>query len=240
MSQSIRVIVERQISRWNAERKAMEENAKEETTPRPVITISRQLGAGGAEIAHKVARRLECELIGWRVVNEVAERIDVRQEIAQMLDEKTRSLISSWFNQLRNTPTVDEDAYHRMLIGTVRSFMELGSVVLLGRGANFVTTERPKVKIQVIAPLEYRIRRLMVRDHMSRNEALGAIEESDTQRSRYIRRLFGEDWANPLHYNLTINTADLPSDVSAALIEAAWLRYVTKLSTDSQEKKVAI
>lgn len=235
MAASIRSIVERQISRWYAEQRAAQEVADEKRIPRPVITISRELGSGGAEIARLTAKRMDCELIGWRIVNEIAERIEVRREIVHLLDEKTRSLMNNWFNQIRRTPSLDESEYHAMLLGTIRSFIELGSVVMLGRGACFVQTERPKVNVRIIAPMEKRIERVIQREECSRLEAVSMIDRSDTQRAKFIKKLFGEALDDPLNYDLVINTGAVSTVAAATMTETLWLRFVGDLQHPVRE-----
>ncbi len=237
MAPSIRSIVERQISRWYAEQRAAQEAAEDRCTPKPVITVSRQLGSGGAEIAMLTAKRLDCEIIGWRIVNQIAERIEVRREIVHLMDEKTRSLVWNWFNQMRKTPSMDENEYHALLLGTIRSFIELGSVVMLGRGAGFVQTERPKVNVRIIAPMEKRIERVVKRDECSRYEAVAAIDRSDSQRAKFTKRLFGEDWGDALNYDLVINTGTISPVAAATAIETLWLRFVGELEHPTKERE---
>jgi len=212
----------------------MKRDVIEAMTPHPVITISRQLGSGGACIADLVAKRLDCELVGYRIINEVAEKAEVRKEMAAKLDEKSRSQLDIWFDGLFNRDAIDDGEFHRLLVGAVRSFSEMGSVVILGRGAGMVEIHRPRVNVRVVAPMELRIQRVMDRKQCSRDEAIGQIDDSDTNRRRFIKKEFAADWDDALNYDFVINTGTIPIACAAAIIETAWLRYVTELGNPKQ------
>ena len=79
MTRGIQALVESQILRWHAERRADVAKAKAAAVPRPVITVSRQLGSGGAEVAADVASRMNCEFFGYEIINEIANRTGIRE-----------------------------------------------------------------------------------------------------------------------------------------------------------------
>ncbi len=222
MSRDPVAIVNSQILRWNAERKAAAERAAASAAPRPVVTVSRELGSGGAEMAAEVASRLECEFIGYRMVNEIAKRSKVCDELMRALDERTRSQQDRWIDAMIKKWDFDETDYYKHLLVAVRSLAEIGSVVILGRGACFVKTERPKIKVRVIAPLEQRIARVMKRIDCDEKKAAETIEKNDHERKKFIKQLFNKDVTDPLHYDIVINTGTVHIACAAAVIESAW------------------
>ena len=227
MPQSIRSLVDRQVTRWYQERDPLKERIRQPGTPRPVTTISRHLGSGGAEIAKRLAIRMECELIGWSIVDAIVNQSDVRKDLVDKMDEKTRSRMEMWIETIREGKSFDEGDYHHYLLQTIRSFMELGSVVMLGRGACYVPTDRPRVSVRIIAPMEARIRRVMERDHSGRADALTMIKHSDEERTKFVERLFGLQWQESLNYDMIINTGRVSTLTAVSIIESAWIRYVT-------------
>jgi cytidylate kinase len=236
LHRGVHAIVERQIGRWNAERRADTKKAREAAVPRPVITVSRQLGSGGAEVASEVALRMNCEFIGYEIINEIANRNGICEELMKALDERTRTTQEKWIDSMIRKWNFDETDYYRHLIAAVRSIAEIGSVVILGRGACFIETSRPKINIRVIAPLENRIERVMKRVKCEREEARERIERRDLERKRFIKYLFDMDIDDPLHYDIVINTGEVSIVCAAALIERVWLHHITNLGkTDERQ-----
>ncbi len=228
MTQNIAHIVEEQVARWRTEQNALSDRSAGPEFPRPVIAISRMLGAGAATIAHGVAKRLRCQIVGYTIVNEIAKRSDVREELVEALDERSRSQIKAWIDSVLHGQLFDEGDYHHYLLTTVRSLTRMGSVVVLGRGATFLPRDRPRLDVRVVAPMEDRITRLVRRDELTREQAYEAIKRSDTERTRFVKKLFGRGWDDPLEYDLVVNTGSIDLESAVSLVEGAWLRQVTR------------
>lgn len=229
MTRSIDHIVQQQVERWRKEQQGLADKSAEGRFPRPVIAISRMLGAGGATIAHGVAKRLGCQIVGYTIVNEIAKRSDVREELVEALDERSRSQIKAWIDSVLHGQLFDEGDYHHYLLTTVRSLTRMGSVVVLGRGATFLPRDRPRLDVRIVAPIEDRITRLVRRDELTREQAYEAVKRSDAERTRFVKKLFGRNWDDPLEYDLVINTGSIDLEAAVSLVEGAWLRQVTRL-----------
>lgn len=213
-------IMERQVAQWNAEQ-AARQRALEKSLPVPIITISRQLGSGGAEVAKQVAIRQDCALAGYDIVNSIAGSLGISKELLTCMDERLKSRFKSWFDS-SFCGEVDQEDYHRYMKATIRSLAELGSVVMLGRGAAFVKTNRPKINIRIVAPRMLRIERVSNRRSITRKASQELIDTSDRERARFIQTVYGKDWDDSLNYSLVINTQDIDILHAATLIEAAW------------------
>ena len=217
----IEAIIERQVAQWNAERAAARERGNKTLTLLPVVTISRQLGSGGGTVARKVAEDLDCSLVGYGIVDTVAGNLGLPKDILNCMDEKLKSQFKSWFDS-SFCGEVDQDDYHRYMVAIIRSMAELGAVVFLGRGAAFVDTERRKINVRIIAPKPVRIERVMKRHGSTQKAAVDAIEKSDRERTKFIRKVFGKDWNDPTNYDLIINTTSVDVTHVSALVECAW------------------
>jgi cytidylate kinase len=222
MSRDLEAIVNRQILRWNAEKMAAVEQAAAAAVLRPVVAVSRQLGSGGAEIAADVASRLECEFVGYKMVNEIAERTSVCDELMRALDEHTRTQQQKWIDAMIRKWDFDETDFHRQLLTAVRALAEMGSIVILGRGACFIETERLKVNVRVVAPLEQRVERVMKRIGCEEKKALEIVEKNDRERKKFVKRIFYKDVDDPLNYDIVINTGRVHISCAAAMVESTW------------------
>lgn len=230
MTTGIHKLVDRQIARWRAEQKIRAESALDQATPRPVITISREYGSGGAEVAKEVAIRLNCELVGTSIVTEIAKSKKVREDLIAAMDEKVRSSLQLWLDKYILDHALDQDTYHRAMLEVLRSFIELGSVVILGRGAAYISTRRPKVNVFIVAPMENRIERVMQRLDCDRKEAIAEIKKSDEDRAFFIEKVFGKKWDDAHAFDAVINTGKVHISCVAAIVEALWFRYITDLT----------
>lgn len=223
MSSSIQAIINRQIQRAQLEARLGRECPGGPRSPRPVITISRTLGSGGTEVARQVAERLHCQVFDREILEKIAERTEARHELVEAVDEKVRSQIDQWIDGLLRSQLFDETDFYYRLVKVVGSLEELGSVVIVGRGANFILRRRIGLDVRIIAPLETRVKRLMALHQWTREQAEKEIHGSDQGRRKFIKRLFDKDWDDPQHYDLIVNTEELSPDGAAAIIEAAWL-----------------
>ena len=111
------------------------------------------------------------------------------------------------------------EPYAELLRQVIREYAEIGDVMIVGRGGQVVLQENPHVlHIRVQAPLEARIRYLMERMGIDREEAEDQIHQSDKDRARYLRHFHGVDWDEPTLYHLVINTGKITVDTATHLI----------------------
>ena len=172
------------------------------------ITVSRQMGSRGDELALGVAERL-----GWRrvcrdLINQAAQAAGVPQVALAEIDELG-------FLGLR-TSAKEWGAYQSQVERILRELADEGDVVIVGRGGQVVLRERPDVlHVRVVAPLEMRVDRLRRERNVSEESARACLEASARARARYLRRSHGVRVDDPALYHLTINTGLL--DLSQAV-----------------------
>jgi CMP/dCMP kinase len=198
-----------------------------------LITISRQYGAGGSEVAARVAGTL-----GWRVVdNELVERVAARAGLAPEDVAQREERVSTFIERLARTvvaatpelvmppeaggtaPTLSEDDLVRVTERVVEEVAAEGRVVLVGRAAPAVLArERDAIHVKVVAPRDWRVRAVAERLRIAPEEAARLTDETDRNRARYHRQHYHRDWSDPANYHLTLNTAALGLDGAAEVI----------------------
>lgn len=226
-SHNIEAIIDRQIERWQMENRLQREKKQSVPTLRPIVTISRTYGSGGAEVGRLVAERLNCQYYDSSLINQIAERGEVRRELVEALDEGSRTSIQQWISDLLHGRIFDESDYQHHLFEILQSLAQMQSVVIVGRGANYILGNCPRLDIRVDAPLELRIGRIAVRKSISRDEARREVQRNDLERARFIKRIFGKEWDNPLDYDLVVNTGRWEYACAAAFVEHAWMQRAT-------------
>lgn len=224
MTTSIDAIINRQLLKWELEKKKADEEKKEKPAPPRIVTVSRQRGSRGSYFAERLAEKLGYQNLHREVIDAICQSSGYRKKVVQSLDERFRGDLELMVESLFTGQSVDHRDYYRHLFRTVLSMSQLGGVVLLGRGGNFILGPNRGFHMRFIAPKQKRIENLVKYTKVTESEAVTMIETSDAERKELIAKLFHADNDNPRHYDMVVNTAfvDLDDllDTMVRLIEA--------------------
>src|SRR2546425_8081656 len=184
----------------------------------PVITVTRQYGSGGAEVARLVAERLGWELVDNQFVEEVARRAGVPPaEVAQreerapgLLERLARTLAVAspeMFIAQAAVPHVEQDEATLVKV-TERVIGEAamhGRVVLVGRGAQAVLGNRPDaLHVYVVASKPFRMKLAVERLGADPAHVERGGEETDRQRDQYVKTYYGRHRNEGTNYDLVV------------------------------------
>ena len=201
-------MVQLQVAKWRKLfDQAMRQGLKiENFKGGPIITVSREAGAGGSDISRRLAKAMGMDLIGGQIIQHVADSAKMSRKVIETLDEREvtfrETLLSSLFGE--NRPWPGEYLHHlTRVIGTIGIF---GNVVIVGRGANFVLPQDRIFRTRIIAPMESRIRYFMEDRGYTRAEAEQYIVKRDNNRKAFVRKYFNADIADTQYYDMIINT----------------------------------
>lgn len=203
-----------------------------------VITVSREYGSGGAEIARRLSERLGWKLVDNPLVDEIARRARVPSELARRFDES----VSPWFQQLVQAVwrggyegaaswveggAFDADQMMRLWAQVIREAAEIGQAVIVGRGGQCLLRQRPDAfHVSIHAPLALRIENLRCLAGIE-SGAEQLAEEMDRRRAAFIHRYFGEDWKDCRLYHLVINSSIGFDRAAEVILQAASLAAKT-------------
>jgi cytidylate kinase len=181
-----------------------------------VITITREYGAGGGELARRLAESLGWELLDRELLHQAAESEHVPDADLERLDEKAISMA----DRFRLHPP--HQHYLQGLKTAAAQAAQRGNVILVGRGARHLLGERSGVlHLRLVAPKNWRVRRMARLEEWSPEQALARCTEMDRTRERFTRYFFGDTAGRPAQYDLVFNTALAPLEDVAAVVEAA-------------------
>ena len=163
------------------------------------VTISRQMGSQGDELALHVAQQLGWRLVQRNLINQAALAADVPHMALADIDE---------LGLLNLHPSAKEwQAYQNQVESIIRYWADKGESVIVGRGGQMALRGRPEVfHIRVVAPFEMRVAQLQQEENISAESACARLEASAKTRARYLRRSYGVQLDDPTLYHLTINT----------------------------------
>jgi cytidylate kinase len=212
-------MVEREWKKWLllTQQRALESKAK----ILPTVTVSREKGSGGSSIAKLVAEQLGFVVFDREIVDEVARLAFVDRLVVEHMDEHSRRSIKESTDRVVRRQSFPPEAYMAHLAKTILTIGEKGGAVVVGRGAHLLLSPEKCSRVRVVAPLEVRVQRLCAGAGLERSAAESAIATTDRERARFIQENFQQTDANPLLYDLVINTGGLAVDAAADLVVRA-------------------
>lgn len=183
-----------------------------------VITVEREYGSGGANIARQLSEKLGWKLWDQDITAEIARVAKVDPKAARICDERVDSLLSRLFRVYargsyeRSLPVGESKAFNTdrmfsILEDVIVRLANEGHCVIVGRGSPFFLRDRADVfRVFVYAPLEEKIRRVMALGKTEK-EARQLVEEIDRERATFIRHYFNTEWPHRPLYHLMVNSA---------------------------------
>jgi hypothetical protein len=226
MSRSIEQLVNQQVLRWLQEQRAntsaLALHSRE--AQKPMITLSREYGALGGTIGRDVAQALHFGYYAQELVHEVAKRADVRRQVVESLDERSQTRIGRWVNDMISGGIFAPSDYLRNLSQVIVTVGRHGQGVVVGRGAHLILDPAQTLRVRAHAPLEHRVRYIAKRDGLSLAAARRKVQLVDSERAAFYRRHFNNDVADPLNFDLMLNTASLSVAQCADIVTHSFKR----------------
>jgi cytidylate kinase len=219
------------------------------------ITISREYGSGGGEIAARLARRLGWQLLDHAVIEQTARELEVYETEVEKHDEEyvesTLSRIQNRIQQFVPTaatsvgepsnfssppPSTDTRAYQDTMSQIITAAANTGHVVIVGRaGQVLLADKRGVLHIRVVAPLELRVAYVVRREGLDLDAARKRVQAKDRARTRYMKTQYHCEHEDPHLYDLVIDIAVLDLDSAVDLICLAVERKASRLSVPAEE-----
>jgi cytidylate kinase len=216
-------LVDQRVTESILRLRSIEEMQKREKTRTllPVVTISRQMGAGGSDVARKLAEMLGPPWQIWdqQIIDAIANHAEVRKEMVQSLDEQAQDEVETVVKSLLGVRVIESPSYHKHLAEVLLTIERAGFAIILGRGANFVLPRTLRVRLKASMPV--RIKRVMEQRHLTHEQAERAIRDSDRQRAAFIKQMFGRQIDEEGAYDLVIYTDNLSPEGAARIIHTA-------------------
>jgi cytidylate kinase len=196
-----------------------------------VITISRELGSEGDQVADVLCEKLGYCRVDKSVLSRIAEEsgVDVKavlekeRTVAQkpkLISDQMTSLYGRAPGAFERKSELDDKTYDRVIREAMEHYAQDGNAVIIGRGGQVILRDWPgALHVHLYAPLEARVERLMKRGGTSELEAKRRIQASDEQKRQYFRHmLHNANWKDLKHYHLAIDTSRIDPELAAGII----------------------
>ena len=194
----------------------------------PIITIGRQFGSGGREVAKKLAEVMNVAFYDKELLAEASKDSGICQEVMETYDEKQgkRGFFSLMGNiQGRMDPAgmyLEMPLNHRIFLAqfdTIRRIADEGPCVIVGRCADYVLRDHPNViNIFIKASQEERIRRIVDIYGIDPADAEESIRKADKQRASYYNYYATGTWGSVDNYHLCVDTGVMGIEGAVDLI----------------------
>jgi len=183
-----------------------------------VITIEREYGCGGGDIALEVSKRLGWKLWDQRLTEEIARLAHCPKSVVEAREERNdplyyrllKSFMRGSYEGSINAPKlnlVDSETIARITKRVVEHAAERGNCVIVGRGSQqFLKDRADALRIFLFAPREDKVRRLLARGKSER-EADELVDTVDRERADFIQKYFNVEWPDRPVYHSMLNTA---------------------------------
>ena len=188
-----------------------------------IITIGREHGSGGHEIARALAEELGYACSDKEIVDHAAESSHFSREVLDSFDEKR---VSPYVVPVPNFVGMGENFRLNMQVASaqfeaIRGLAERGDSIFVGRCADYVLRNREDLlRVFIQASEKSRIREMMKRRDLSEEQARKLIRQVDKDRSSYYRYYTDQDWGDRQYYDLCINSDKVGVQGAVQIIKA--------------------
>jgi cytidylate kinase len=195
------------------------------------LTISREYGSGGGEIADIIAKELGWRLVDKDLISEISRTEKVSPSEVAAFDEK----VDPWIHRITRTvwglgadgisvvapvEMFDAEKAASLAKRIVTEAYNMGNCVIVGRGSQCILRNKPDAfHAFVYARWEDRVRKIQVRVKPG-TDVPALIRATDAQRVEYIRVQYKEKWMNPYLYDIMIDSKNENEKTARLIISA--------------------
>jgi len=202
-----------------------------------IIIVSYQMGAGGPEIGMALAQRLSYHYVDQELLLDAVRRYGLAEDKLSHLDESKPTFFERFDAETRHHITV--------LQTTLLELAELDNAVFMRGGGQWLLRGVPHVvRLRVIAPFEHRVKNWIKRaaamtgETYTQRAAADFVRRDDTEKAGRMRYLYEVDIADPMLYEMIVNTEMLGYEAAVAMIETV-MRRPELATTDAGRQVVA-
>ncbi|MBI5864510.1 MAG: cytidylate kinase-like family protein [Planctomycetes bacterium] len=222
MDAAMEKLVERQMRNWELAKQQHYDDLKLEPEKQvhDFVTISRQVGCGGPQIAQVLGERLHWPIYDKEILRAMAEDDATRTRLYEELDEHDMTWMEGILRFLFSGHLVRNDYCHR-LTETTLMLARTGPGVYLGRGIDMILPPGRGLRVRLIAPLDQRIVDWAASRKLTHEQAKADLHRVEQERAQFVRHNFHHDAADETRFDLLLNLASFTRLDAVDIILAA-------------------
>jgi len=200
------------------QRAAAQSDVAEKPVLGPYLTISREAGSGGAEVARRVGQRLDWPVLDRELIHSLAEQLGLEPRLLDLMDETRIDWFSETLLNLFNSRLLFQDSFVSMISRGMALAAFDRPVVIVGRAGNLVLSPRRGLRVRIVAPRELRLAALAEREQLDLRAAGRLLDRIDASRAEFVRRNFHCDPGDPGNYDMIVNVIGFTIDGAVDVI----------------------
>jgi len=217
MTRSIHKIIDEQMKRWEMSKI----NSPKEVKKLQTITISRECGSQGQEVAEKLSTALGFDFFHNEILEAMIETSKNSKILLETLDERSMNIVDDIVSALVHEHHLWPDEYSKLLLKILNTIGKHGNAIILGRGANFALKKTDALKVRIVAPSAQRRKYIQKTRDMNVDDAQKLMVSTDANRTAFVKRYFNSDAEEPSNYDIVLNTGTLSVDKAVDIIKCA-------------------
>lgn len=183
-----------------------------------IISVGREFGSGGHEIAAKLAAHYNLPLYDHNLLDKIAEEKGVDVENLRKLDEKSKNRLTS--RRVKGLSSSPEENVYYMQFDYLHKIAERGdSFVVVGRCSESVLKDYEcMTSIFILGDKDKKIERLMAKYDISETVAEKMAFEENLKRKKYHNNYCDKKWGDSRNYHISVNSSVLGVDETVELL----------------------
>lgn len=176
-----------------------------------IITIGRQHGSSGREIARLLAEKLNYKCYDKEIVDEAANHSDFSRDLIDAFDEKRMSafILHAGGYGLNENFRLNMQVVSAQF-EAMRNIAEKGNCIFVGRCADYILRDHDDlISVFILGNMDERLKCLERRQGLDEVEARKKIKEVDKDRSSFYRYYSDQTWGDAQNYDMCINSSKL-------------------------------
>lgn len=202
-----------------------------ESTPPFVITVGREFGSGGRELAKALADDLNIAYYDKELLAAASGHSGIAHKFFEKSDEKFPSFLQGLFSftmgvtpmcYYTGTGAITDDSLYKAVSDFLLSEAQRRPFVVVGRTADYILREHPRViNVFLHAPVEECVKRITSRTpELSPEKAAQMARRTNKWRSEYYNFFTDKEWGKASSYDLTIDTSRVSIPQAVELIKS--------------------
>lgn len=196
----------------------------------PVITISRQFGAGGKTLGKMIADELGLEFADSDIIEKVAEMANVSTHWVETVEKEAGGKLSRFISRMVSKKLVDrvlkdergyidEQIYIDYLVLIIAQIADEGDVVILGRGSQYILNDHPDAcHILLINEFDNRVKFMKENYELSFSRATQVVRGEDKRRKSLYQKIGKTDYDDPFLYHMVLNISKVSLEKAKQLV----------------------
>ena len=189
-----------------------------------IITIGRQIGAGGLGVARLLSQEFGLKVYDKELLAAVARESGLDEACFEKRDEKSsrgvlgalqgfRSMLGM-YNRAGTDTVMNEDKLFQIQSEVMRGIAAQEDCIIVGRCADYILRDEPRLmSVFISASLDSRVKRIMAGEHLSEEDARRYVEQGDRKRAAYYNYYTFKKWGDSSSYDLCIDSSKLDDDI---------------------------